>query len=146
MSSVTLGKLLNLSGFLIVERNIIATGLFHRVTNQIKALSVAKHLIQVYSKCQRNMYYRTSLEEVPSSLEVQNPLAHAGHEFEPYSRKIPHAAVQLSPCATASEPAHQSPLATTKTICLEPELRSKRSYHDEKRMHHSQTVAPPHHN
>ncbi|XP_057411448.1 28S ribosomal protein S25, mitochondrial isoform X9 [Balaenoptera acutorostrata] len=27
-----------------------------------------------------------------------------GHGFEPWSRKIPHAAEQLSPCATTSEP------------------------------------------
>ncbi|XP_057395351.1 EF-hand calcium-binding domain-containing protein 11-like isoform X40 [Balaenoptera acutorostrata] len=27
-----------------------------------------------------------------------------GHRFEPWSRKIPHAAEQLSPCATTTEP------------------------------------------
>ena len=28
-----------------------------------------------------------------------------GHGFEPWSGKIPHAAEQLSPCATTTEPA-----------------------------------------
>nr|XP_058902079.1 pyruvate dehydrogenase phosphatase regulatory subunit, mitochondrial-like [Kogia breviceps] len=28
-----------------------------------------------------------------------------GHRFEPWSGKIPHAAEQLSPCATSTEPA-----------------------------------------
>ena len=28
-----------------------------------------------------------------------------GHGFEPWSRKIPHATEQLSPCATTTEPA-----------------------------------------
>ena len=27
-----------------------------------------------------------------------------GHGFEPWSRKIPHAVEQLSPCATTTEP------------------------------------------
>ena len=27
-----------------------------------------------------------------------------GHEFEPWSRKIPYAAEQLSPCTTTTEP------------------------------------------
>ena len=28
-----------------------------------------------------------------------------GHEFEPWSGKIPHAVEQLGPCATTTEPA-----------------------------------------
>ena len=36
-----------------------------------------------------------------------------GHGFEPWSRRIPHAAEQLSPCATATEPVLWSPRATT---------------------------------
>ena len=116
MSSVALGKLLSLSGFLIIERNIILTGLFHRVPNQIKALSVTKHLIHVQSKCQRNIYYRTSL--AVQRFRIYLPIH--GHAFEPYSRKIPHAAGKQSPRATTSEPALQSPLATIKTIRLQP--------------------------
>ena len=36
---------------------------------------------------------------------VKNPPANAGdiHEFSAWSRKIPHVAEQLSPCATATE-------------------------------------------
>ena len=37
---------------------------------------------------------------------VKNPPANAGgHGFEPWSGKIPHAAEQLSACATTTEPA-----------------------------------------
>ena len=36
-----------------------------------------------------------------------------GHRFEPGSGKVPHAAEQLGPCATAAEPVLWSPRATT---------------------------------
>ena len=36
-----------------------------------------------------------------------------GHGFEPWSRKIPRAAEQLSPCTTTTEPELWSPRATT---------------------------------
>ena len=36
-----------------------------------------------------------------------------GHGFEPWSGKIPHAAKQLSSCATTAEPVLKSPQATT---------------------------------
>ena len=36
-----------------------------------------------------------------------------GHGFEPWSGKIPHAAEQLSLCATTTEPVLYSPQATT---------------------------------
>ena len=35
---------------------------------------------------------------------VKNPPANAGDGFNPWSGKIPHAAEQLSPCATTTEP------------------------------------------
>ncbi|KAJ8790667.1 hypothetical protein J1605_021265 [Eschrichtius robustus] len=44
-----------------------------------------------------------------------------GRRFEPWSGKIPHAAEQLSPCATTAELLH-----------LEPVLRNKRSHRNEK--------------
>ena len=49
----------------------------------------------------------------PGGTVVKNPPANAGDRFEPWSGKIPHAAEQLSPCATTTEPALQSPRATT---------------------------------
>ena len=36
------------------------------------------------------------------------------HVFNPWSRKIPHAEVQLKPCATTSEPVLQSPQAAIR--------------------------------
>ena len=59
-----------------------------------------------------------------------------GHMFDPWSRKIPHAVEQLSPCATTTEPVLWSQQATTtEAACLEPVLRSKRSHCNEKPMH-----------
>ena len=46
------------------------------------------------------------LRDFPGGTVVRNPPANAGgHGFEPWSRKIPHAAEQLSPCTTTTEPA-----------------------------------------
>ena len=39
-----------------------------------------------------------------------------GHRFKPWSRRIPHAAEQLSPCTTTTEPALQSSRATTTEV------------------------------
>ena len=47
-----------------------------------------------------------------------------GTQFDPWSRKIPHAVEQLSPCTT-----------TTEAQALEPVLQSKRSHHNEKPIH-----------
>ena len=35
---------------------------------------------------------------------VKNPPANAGDEFDPWSRKIPHAMKQLNPCVPTTEP------------------------------------------
>ena len=75
-----------------------------------------------------------------------------GHRFDPWSRKIPHAAEQLSPRATTTEPAchnYWSPctlgpmcrnywarvLQLLKPASLEPALCNKRSHCNEKPMH-----------
>ena len=73
--------------------------------------------------------------------------------FSPWSRKIPHAAKQLNPCAWAiiTEPVLYSPGTTTAepmchnywSLCaLEPVLHSKRSCSREKSMHCNYVVAP----
>ena len=54
-----------------------------------------------------------------------------GHGFEPWSGKIPHAAEQLGPWATITEPAR-----------LEPVLRNKRG-HDSERPTHRDEEWPP---
>ena len=41
---------------------------------------------------------------LPGGPVVKNPLAIAGDRFNPWSRKIPYAAEQLSLCATTAEP------------------------------------------
>ena len=55
---------------------------------------------------------------------VKNPPANAA--FDPWSRKTPHAAVQLSPCNTATEPAHHN----------------NRDHRNEKPVHPNQREAP----
>ena len=41
-----------------------------------------------------------------------------GHGFEPWSGKIPHAAEQLSPCATATEPARLEPVLCKREAAI----------------------------
>ena len=45
--------------------------------------------------------------DFPDGTVVKNPPANAGNtgSSPPWSRKIPHATEQLSPCATTTEPA-----------------------------------------
>ena len=54
-----------------------------------------------------------------------------GHGFEPWSGKIPHAAEQLGPWATITEPAR-----------LEPVLRNKRGRDGERPAHHDEEWPP----
>ena len=54
-----------------------------------------------------------------------------GHGFEPWSGKIPHAAEQLGPCATTTEPAH-----------LEPVLSNKRGRDSERPAHRDEEWLP----
>ena len=54
-----------------------------------------------------------------------------GHRFMPWSRNIPHAAEQLGPWATTTEPAR-----------LEPVLRNKRGRDSERPTHHDEEWSP----
>ena len=54
-----------------------------------------------------------------------------GHEFEPWSGKIPHAAERLGPWATTTEPVH-----------LEPVLRNKRGRDSERPAHRDEEWPP----
>ena len=54
-----------------------------------------------------------------------------GHGFEPWSGKIPHAAEQLSPWATTTEPA-----------CLEPVLHNRRGRDSERPAHRDEEWPP----
>ena len=54
-----------------------------------------------------------------------------GHRFEPWSGKIPHAAEQLGPWATTTEP-----------VRLEPVLRNKRGRDSERPAHHDEEWPP----
>ena len=66
------------------------------------------------------------------------PPASELYEFDPWPGNIPHAAEQLSPCATTTKPvlrAHAPQLL--KPACLEPVLYNKRSHDNEKSTHHN---------
>ena len=68
----------------------------------------------------------------PGGAVVENLPANAGDTgSEPWSGRIPHAAEQLGPCATTTEPAR-----------LEPVLRNKRG-HDSERPAHRDEECPP---
>ena len=54
-----------------------------------------------------------------------------GHGFEPWSGKIPHAAEQLGPWATTTDPAR-----------LEPVLCNKRGHDNERPVHHDEEWPP----
>ena len=54
-----------------------------------------------------------------------------GHRFDPWSWKIPHAAEQLSPCATTTG------LSSVIAEALEPILPNKRSHPNEEPTHHN---------
>ena len=54
-----------------------------------------------------------------------------GHGFEPWSGKVPHAAGQLGPWATTTEPA-----------CLEPVLCNERGCDSERTAHHDEDWPP----
>ena len=62
-------------------------------------------------------------------LRIRLPMQ--GHGFEPWSGRIPHAAEQLSPCTTTTEPAH-----------LEPVLRNKRGRDSERPAHRDEEWPP----
>ena len=57
------------------------------------------------------------------------------HRFNPWSRKIPHAVEQLSPCSRALEQ------KLLKPMCLEPVLHRERSHCKEKTKHRNSRVA-----
>ena len=68
----------------------------------------------------------------PVGSVVKNLPANAGDSFNPWSRKIPHAIEQISPCTTTTEPMCR----TYRSRCaLETMLHNKRSHHNEKPTH-----------
>ena len=82
-----------------------------------------------------------------TSLLVQRIRIHLPieHGFNPWSRNIPHATEQLSPCMSHNywvqtlEPSSHNywadVLQLLKPACLEPTLHYRRSHHNEKPMH-----------
>ena len=62
----------------------------------------------MYVQLIKSLIYLLNLKTLGTSLVVQwlrIRLPMQVHGFEPWSRKIPQAAEQLSPCATTTEPA-----------------------------------------
>lgn len=48
------------------------------------------------------------LNRASLAVQLRARLAMQGHQFHPWSRKVPHAAGQLSPRATATKPTRYS--------------------------------------
>ena len=77
---------------------------------------------------------RNGASLVPQWLRIRLPVQ--GTRVQAPVGKTPHAAEQLSPCATTTEPVLYSPRATTaEPACLEPMLRNKRSHRNENPVH-----------
>ena len=69
---------------------------------------------------------KTQVSGFPGGPVQESSLQCKGHWFNPWSRKIPHAAEQLSPQAPSTEPTH-----------LEPMLHNKRNHCNGKPVHHN---------
>ena len=63
-----------------------------------EALNSHNVICQIYLNEKKNWGF-------PGGTVVKNPSANARDRFEPWYGKIPHAAEQLSPCTTTTEPA-----------------------------------------
>ena len=100
------------------------------------AKSVSPELILPF-KCNGQDFSGDSVVKNPSAKSICQCRRHG---FDPWSRKIPHATVQLSPCTTITEPVFQSLGAATPeplscnywSLCtLEPVLCNQRSHPNE---------------
>ena len=69
------------------------------------------------------------------------------HEFDPWARKLTHAAEQSSVCGTTTESAPQPGSFNYGSLhALEPELHDKRRHRSEKPEQHNDRVTLTHHN
>ena len=96
------------------------------------SLSIMTTGLRSNSKCNFHVIKNAAIWGLPWWLSGWGSACQCrGHGFEPWSGKIPHAAEQLSPWATITEPAR-----------LEPVLRNKRG-HDNERPAHIDEEWPP---
>ena len=97
-------------------------------------------ILKIYptqDKSSRNVFFRNQQSGLCRWFNgKESALRCKGHQFHPWSRKIPHAEEQLSPCATTAEPWSCHYWAT----CLEPVFQ-KRSHCNEKSVHHNSRAA-----
>ena len=85
-------------------------------------------------KAKRRYIKNSGTSLVAQWLRICLPMQ-GGHGFDPWSRKIPHAAEQLSLCATTTEPACHN---YRSAHALEPVLCNKRSHRSEKPVHRNE--------
>ena len=80
----------------------------------------------IYQVSQRGERSKMSGRDFPAGPVVENLPANAGgHRFDPWSRKIPHATGQLSPCPTPTEPTcHQLLKSTCPRTCEKVKVKS----------------------
>ena len=102
--------------------SIAMTSLFFFHNSIENHLSVTKKIYIVLIKSKGLLWWRSGWE---------SPCQCRGHGFEPWSGKIPHAAEQVGPWATTTEPAR-----------LEPVLRNGRGRDGERPVHHDEEWPP----
>ena len=75
-----------------------------------KINKIDKPLARIIKKKGRELKsIKLEMRDFPGGTVVKNHACQCrGHRYKPWSRNIPHAAEQLSPCATTTEPALQS--------------------------------------
>ena len=77
-------------------------------------LSGGEDVVKGAPSCQAAGGIKRCGQDFPGGTVVKTPPANAGDTgSSPGPERIPHAAEQLSPCATTTKPALQSPRATT---------------------------------
>ena len=99
---------------------------------------IPSYLHRICYACLVCIFFMSNKPQLSFSVNIQRFTACQcrGHGFDPWSGKIPHAAEQLSPCATTTEP------AATEPTYLQLVLRNKRSHHNEKPAHHNEEQPP----
>ena len=118
-------------------------GWFFTTSTTWEAYNWTEHALKKYRVVPAHKYIVVGLPQWPSG--YKSALQYKGHYFDPWFRKIPHAAEQLCLCATTTEPALE-PMSQNywahvqqllKLVHRQPMFCNKRSRCSEKPAHHN---------
>ena len=120
-------------GLLISPRHIMSE--FY-VTTQV-SWGKKEGLQWVFKAKRKCMFFHLIIKSIIlyENLRLGLPWWSRGHGLDPWSGKTLHTEGQPSPCATTTESGSQ----LLKPVLLEPVLRNKISYSNEKPVHHMKT-------